>query len=66
MMLQKLTTGNPDDSMVEVAIIAFKAAQEEVTNEELDELVQRYYRPVSKKENEQAAAPIETAMEAEQ
>lgn len=56
MMLQKLTTANPDDSMVEVAIVAFRAAQDEVTNEELDELVKSFYRPAANKAEEEAKA----------
>ncbi len=63
MMLQKLTTSPPDDSMVEVAVVAFKAAQDEVTDEELDELVKSYYRPVAKKEEEKTDVPLETAAE---
>lgn len=65
MMLQKLTTAAPDDSMVEVAVIAFKAAQDEVTDEELEELAKSYYRPVPKKE-EEAKAPLETAAEVQE
>jgi uncharacterized protein YqhQ len=66
MMLQKLTTAKPDDSMVEVAIIAFKAAQDEVTDEELDELVKSYYRPVAKKAEEKASVPLEPATQTEE
>lgn len=66
MMLQKLTTANPDDSMVEVAIIAFKAAQEEVTNEELDELVKSYYRPAPEKAEEVSKAPLEPTTQTEE
>lgn len=65
MMLQKLTTAAPDDSMVEVAVIAFKAAQDEVTDEELEELAKSYYRLVPKKE-EEAKAPLETAAEVQE
>lgn len=64
MMLQKLTTSNPDDSMVEVAIVAFKAAEEEVTDEELEALAKSFYRPVT--QNEQNAEPLETAAGAEE
>ncbi len=60
MMLQKLTTAKPDDSMVEVAIIAFKAAQNEVTDEELDELAKSYYRPVRQNEDKPADPAPET------
>lgn len=66
MMLQKLTTANPDDSMAEVAIIAFKAAQDEVTNEELDELVKSFYRPAPKKAEEATITPLEPAAQTEE
>ena len=56
MMLQKLTTAPPDDEMVEVAIVAFKAAEDELSDDELAELAQSFDRsPVS--EDETAAAP---------
>lgn len=66
MMLQKLTTANPDDSMVEVAIVAFKAAQDEVTNEELDEIVESFYRPSPKKAEEITKTPLEPATQTEE
>ncbi len=66
MMLQKLTTANPDDSMAEVAIVAFKAAQDEVTNEELDELVKSFYRPAPKKAEEATITPLEPAAQTEE
>lgn len=53
MMLQKLTTSEPDDSMVEVAILAFKAAEDELSKEELDGMAKKFYRP--KEQPEQAA-----------
>lgn len=59
MMLQKLTTSEPDDSMVEVAILAFKAA-EDLTKEELDEMAQKFYRP---KEQPKAETTVETQAE---
>ena len=52
--------------MVEVAVVAFKAAQDEVTDEELDELVKSYYRPVAKKEEEKTDVPLETAAEVQE
>lgn len=48
LMLQKLTTAQPDDSMVEVAIVAFRAAMDEMSAEELDALAKSYERPVAK------------------
>ncbi|MGE5495132.1 MAG: DUF1385 domain-containing protein [Burkholderiales bacterium] len=55
MMLQKLTTSEPDDSMVEVAIVAFKAAEDALSNEELDELAKSFYRPKQEAESAEAA-----------
>jgi uncharacterized protein YqhQ len=66
MMLQKLTTANPDDSMVEVAIVAFRAAQDEVTNEELEELAKGFYRPAAKKAEEETKTPLEPAIQTEE
>lgn len=68
MMLQKLTTAEPDDSMVEVAVVAFKGAQDEVTDEELAALAKSFYRPVPKQETTAPleTAPLETAAEAEE
>lgn len=42
MMLQKLTTAEPDDGMVEVAILAFTAAQGETDDESLDEMAKKF------------------------
>lgn len=44
LMLQKLTTAQPDDSMVEVAIVAFSAAMDEADGPSLDALAQRFFR----------------------
>lgn len=60
MMLQKLTTAEPDDSMVEVAIIAFKAAEDELSGEQLDEMVKNFYRP---KQEAEAAGPADVQTE---
>ncbi len=49
MRLQKLTTAPPDDGMVEVAVVAFRAAMDEMSREELDALAQSFYRPPVKK-----------------
>ncbi len=53
MMLQKLTTSEPDDSMVEVAILAFTAAQDESTKEELDEMAKKFNRPIEQPKEKQ-------------
>lgn len=60
MMLQKLTTAKPDDSMVEVAIIAFKAAENELTDEQLGELAKSFYRPKQAEEVKAEAADVQT------
>ena len=57
LMLQKLTTAQPDDSMIEVAIVAFYAAMDEMSAEELDALAKSYARPKEKKAGEAAAQP---------
>jgi len=44
MMLQKLTTAEPDDGMVEVAILAFTAALDEKDAAELDEMAKKFSR----------------------
>lgn len=70
MMLQKLTTSEPDDSMVEVAIVAFSAALDELDDEQLKELAEQYNR-AEKKENieseqEETVADTEVAEVLEQ
>ena len=64
LMLQKLTTAQPDDSMIEVAIVAFRAAMDEMSAEELDALAKSYARHKAKQAEETAAQP-ETADTAE-
>jgi uncharacterized protein YqhQ len=64
LMLQKLTTAQPDDSMIEVAIVAFYAAMDEMSAEELDALAKSYARPKAKKA-EAAAAQLEPGTSAE-
>ena len=59
LMLQKLTTAQPDDSMVEVAIVAFRAAMDEMSTEELDALAKSFERPVVNK------AAVQTAEQSE-
>ena len=67
LMLQKLTTAQPDDSMVEVAIVAFRAAMDEMSTEELDALAKSFERPVVNKAAQAAeqleTEPVETAAE---
>ncbi len=59
-MLQKLTTAEPDDSMVEVGLIAFLAAQDEMSDEELEQLAKSFDRsekPKEKTADESGAEP---------
>jgi len=58
MMLQKLTTAPPDDSMVEVAVVAFSAAMNETDDIALAALASSFHRMPEKSENEiQPAVP---------
>ena len=52
LMLQKLTTAPPDDSMVEVAIVAFHAAMDEMEADELDALAMSFSRKPKEAEPE--------------
>jgi len=61
MMLQKLTTAQPDDSMVEVAIIAFTAALDKTDKEALDEMVKSFYRPAQAAEQQNLQCEPEKA-----
>ena len=45
MALQRLTTRQPDDDMVEVAVVALTAALNETSDEELDALCEKFARP---------------------
>lgn len=51
MQLQRLTTKEPDDDMIEIGIIAFEMALEEKSEEEIAELIARYDRNEKKTEN---------------
>ncbi|MGI5848598.1 MAG: DUF1385 domain-containing protein [Christensenellales bacterium] len=51
MMLQKLTTAEPEDSMVEVAIVAFVAAMDELDEAALCDLAKSFLRPTTNKDN---------------
>ena len=55
MMLQKLTTAPPDDDMVEVAIVAFKLAEDELSDEEMAALTAKYDRRKKKDDTDDAA-----------
>ncbi len=61
LMLQKLTTAPPDDSMVEVAIVAFKAAQDEIDDAALQALAIGFKRPARTTEKKQEAESLQQA-----
>ena len=63
MMLQKLTTAEPEDEMVEAAIVAFKAAEDELSDDELIALAQSYDRSPKKEDETAAATEDKTAAE---
>ena len=52
MQLQRLTTAQPDDGMVEIAILAFEAALGEKSDEELKEMAARFDKSPKKEEPE--------------
>ncbi len=54
MQLQRLTTAQPDDSMVEVAILAFTAALDEVSDEELKDMADSFDHSPKKPEPTEA------------
>lgn len=54
MQLQKLTTAEPDDSMVEVAVVAFTAAMDEISDEELAQFAESFNRAEKKPEKDKA------------
>ncbi len=58
MQLQRLTTKDPDDSMLEIGIIAFEMALEEKSEEEIAELVAKFDRS-EKKEAPAEESPAE-------
>ena len=56
MQLQRLTTAEPDDAMLEVAILAFEAALDEKSREELDEMAEEFdHSPKKQEEPEEEA-----------
>lgn len=63
MALQRLTTREPDDAMLEVAIVSFRLAENEMTAEEIEALAQSYEREpqviFSEKEKKEAAKGTE-------
>ncbi len=67
MALQSLTTKEPDDSMVEVALVSFLAAEGERSEEEMNELISAYshVREEKKTEEKQAGQNAQPPKEAE-
>ncbi len=65
MQLQRLTTAQPDDSMVEVAILAFTAVLDETTDEQLKEMADSFDHSPKKAaeptESEEASEPETTS-----
>jgi len=55
MQLQRLTTAEPDDSMIECAIVAFELALQEKTPEEMQAMIDSFYRGEKKTEEEPEA-----------
>ena len=62
MQLQRLTTKEPDDSMIEIAIIAFEMALRDKNDEEIEALVAEFDRS-EKPAEEKSDAPEETEEE---
>lgn len=57
MGLQKLSTKQPDDSMIEAALLAFYIAEDTHTDEEIEALRQKYSRASQKTEKDGSGEP---------
>jgi len=66
MQLQRLTTLEPDDGMIECAILAFEAALEEKSAEEIEEMRKSFDRRVNKPEETTEEAEISAENPAEE
>lgn len=67
MALQRITTKPPEDSMVEVAIVAFEGAMKEKTDAEIDARCAEFYRGKEKAQpEEEKSAAEETAEKIEE
>ncbi len=65
MQLQRLTTAQPDDSMVEIAILAFTAVLDETTDEQLKEMADSFdHSPKKPKPSEAEQASTQEATSA--
>ena len=63
MQLQRLTTAEPDDSMLEVGILAFEIALGEKSDEEIEELAKSFDRSPKKEEEIKEAEQKDEAQE---
>lgn len=67
MALQRLTTREPDDSMLEISLIAFFIAENEKSPEEMESLIQQYthlkQQPKSQEEQESEQVVVEPTLE---
>ncbi|MDL2236448.1 DUF1385 domain-containing protein [Christensenellaceae bacterium OttesenSCG-928-K19] len=63
MALQRLSTREPDEGMVEVALVSFQIALNEKTEEEIDTLIQDYSRETPEEEQHEDNLAEETAKE---
>lgn len=61
MALQYLSTREPDDEMLEAAIVSFRAAEGELSEEEMDSLVETYTHRRDPETGQEAAVAGETA-----
>ena len=64
MQLQRITTAQPDDSMVQVAIVAFEMALEQKSSEEIAEMRERFSEEKEEPEHEQDRVSNATVKEA--
>ena len=67
MALQRLTTREPDDSMLEISLIAFFIAENEKSPEEMESLIQQYthlkQQPKPQEEQESEQVVVEPTLE---
>ncbi len=63
MALQYLTTREPDDGMIEVALVSFLAAEGEKSDEELDELARKYSHKIDGSPADTKDAAADTAQD---
>lgn len=61
MQLQRLTTKEPDDSMMETAIVAFELALEKKSEQEMEDMIASFDRSQPKTEKEEMVEAVEQA-----